>query len=60
MIGIIISVGIASVIIFIIIKLIKNSNKTGYMGKTNHCMACGRKTNLLICQFCKKNSKSLR
>ncbi len=58
--GIIIAVGIAAIIGFIIIKLIRSPKKTGYFGKTNQCIACGRKTNSLICQFCKKNSKSLR
>lgn len=58
--GIIIAVGIASVIVFIIIKLIKSPKNTGYFGKTNQCIACGRKTNSLICKFCKKNSNSLR
>ncbi|MGI0057314.1 MAG: hypothetical protein ACREAK_08075 [Nitrosarchaeum sp.] len=58
--GIIIAVGIAAVIGLIIIKLIRSPNKTSYLGKTNQCIACGRKTNSLICQFCKKNSKSLR
>jgi hypothetical protein len=58
--GIIIAVGIASVIVFVIIKLIKSPKNTGYLGKTNQCIACGRKTNSLICPFCKKNSNSLR
>lgn len=58
--GIIIAVGIAAIIVLIIIKLIRSSDKTGYLGKTNQCIACGRKTNSLICQFCKKNSNSLR
>ena len=47
--GIIIAVGIASVIVFIIIKLMKSPKNTGYLGKTNQCIACGRKTNSLIC-----------
>ena len=58
--GIIIAVGIASVIVYIIIKLMKNPKNTGYLGKTNQCIACARKTNSLICEFCKKNSNSLR
>ncbi len=58
--GIIIAVGIAAIIVFIIIKLIKSPKSTGYFGKTHQCIACGRKTNSLICEFCKKNSNSLR
>jgi hypothetical protein len=60
MIGIIIAVGIATVIVFIIVKLIRSPKNIGYLGKTNQCIACGRKTNSLICEFCKKNSNSLR
>ena len=58
--GIIIAVGIAAIIVLIIIKLIRSSDKTGYLGKPKQCIACGRKTNSLICPFCKKNSNSLR
>lgn len=58
--GIIIVIGITSVIVLIIIKLIRSSNKTGHLGKTKQCISCGRKTNSLFCQFCKKNSNSLR
>ena len=47
--GIIITVGIASIIGLIIIKLIRSSNKTGYLGKTTQCISCGRKTNSLFC-----------
>lgn len=61
MLGIIIAVGIALVIVLIIIKLIQNQDKTKYFGKTSTaCIACGRKTNSLICPFCKKDSNSLR
>ena len=58
--GIIITVGVAVVIVFIIIKLIRSSNTTGHAGNTKQCIACGRKTNSLICPFCKKDSNSLR
>ncbi len=58
--GVIIAVGVAAVIVFIIIKLIRSSNTTGHNGNTKQCMVCGRKTNSLICTFCKKDSKSLR
>ena len=58
--GIIITVGVAIVIVFIIIKLIRSPNKIGCVEKTKQCIACGRKTNSLICPFCKKNSNSLR
>jgi len=58
--GIIIACGIAVIIVMVIIKLIRSPNKTGNFGKTTQCIACGRKTNSLICQFCKKNSNSLR
>jgi hypothetical protein len=58
--GIIIAVGVATVIVLIIIKLIRSSDNTGYLGKTNQCISCGRKTNSLICKFCKKNSNALR
>jgi len=58
--GIIITVGVAIVIVFIIIKLIRSPNKIGYVEKTKQCIACGRKTNSLICPFCKKDSNSLR
>ena len=58
--GIIIAIGIASVIVLIIIKLIRSPNKTGNLGKTTQCISCGRKTNSLFCPFCKKNSNSLR
>ncbi|HEY4681556.1 MAG TPA: hypothetical protein VIH04_09900 [Nitrosarchaeum sp.] len=58
--GVIIAVGIAAIIVLIIIKLIRSPDKTGHVGKTTQCIACGRKTNSLICPFCKKNSNSLR
>ncbi len=58
--GIIITVGVAAVIVFIIIKLIRSSKMAGYVGNTKQCIACGRKTNSLICPFCKKDSNSLR
>lgn len=58
--GLIIASIIVAVIAFIIIKLIRNPNKPIFLGKTTQCISCGRKTNSLICQFCKKNSKSLR
>ncbi|MEX2193579.1 MAG: hypothetical protein WD717_09425 [Nitrosarchaeum sp.] len=58
--GIIITIGVAVVIVFIIIKLIRSSNMTGHVGNTKQCIACGRKTNSLICPFCKKDSNSLR
>ena len=58
--GIIIAVGVAAVIVFIIIKLIQSSNTIGHGGNTKQCIACGRKTNSLICPFCKKDSNSLR
>ena len=58
--GVIIAIGVAAVIVFIIIKLIRSSNTTDYVGKTKQCIACGRKTNSLICSFCKKDSNSLR
>ena len=58
--GVIIAVVVAIVIVFIIIKLIRSSNMTDHVGKTKQCIACGRKTNSLICPFCKKNSNSLR
>ncbi|MBI5859473.1 MAG: hypothetical protein HZB73_01840 [Nitrosarchaeum sp.] len=58
--GIIIAGGIAAIIILIIIKLIRSPNKSSYLGKTTQCIACGCKTNSLICPFCKKNSDSLR
>ena len=58
--GIIITIGVAIVIVFIIIKLIRSPNKLGHVEKTKQCIACGRKTNSLICPFCKKDSNSLR
>ena len=58
--GVIIAIGVAAVIVFIIIKLIRSSNLAGHVGNTKQCIACGRKTNSLICPFCKKDSKSLR
>jgi hypothetical protein len=58
--GIIITVGVAIVIVFIIIKLIRSPNKIGIIEKTKQCIVCGRKTNSLICPFCKKDSNSLR
>jgi hypothetical protein len=58
--GVIIAVGVAAVIVFIIIKLIRSPNMTGHVRNTKQCIACGRKTNSLICPFCKKDSKSLR
>lgn len=58
--GVIIAVGVAAVIVFIIIKLIRSSNMIGRVGNTKQCIACGRKTNSLICPFCKKDSNSLR
>jgi len=45
--GIIITIGVAIVIVFIIIKLIRSSNITGHVGNTKQCIACGRKTNSL-------------
>ena len=58
--GVIIAVVVAAVIVFIIIKLIRSPNMTARVGNTKQCMVCGRKTNSLICPFCKKDSKSLR
>ncbi|MCE9617711.1 MAG: hypothetical protein K8Q88_05055 [Nitrosarchaeum sp.] len=58
--GIIIAVGVASIIVFIIIKLIRSPNMINHVGNTKQCIACGRKTNSLICPFCKKDSNSLR
>ena len=58
--GVIISVVVAAVIVFIIIKLIRSPNKIGDVVKTKQCIACGRKTSSLICPFCKKDSDSLR
>ena len=58
--GVIIAIGVAAVIVFIIIKLIRSSNTTGHVGNTKQCITCGRKTNSLICPFCKKDSNSLR
>ena len=58
--GVIIAIGVAAVIVFIIIKLIRSSKMAGYVGNTKQCIACGRKTNSLICPFCKKDSNSLR
>lgn len=57
--GVIIIGVIAVIIIVIVIKLIQGPNKTNHFKKTN-CITCGRKTNSLICTFCKKDSKSLR
>jgi len=53
--GIIIVGTITIIIVLIIIRLIQNSKKEGFSGNTKQCMACGRKTNSLICKFCKKN-----
>ena len=58
--GVIIAIGVAAVIVFIIIKLIRSSNLVGHVENTKQCIVCGRKTNSLICPFCKKDSKSLR
>ena len=58
--GIVITIVVATVIVLIIIKLIRSPNKIGYVEKTKQCIACGRKTNSLICPFCKKDSDSLR
>lgn len=57
--GVIITGVIAVIIIVIIIKIIRVPNKINHFEKTN-CITCGRKTNSLICPFCKKNSKFLR
>jgi len=58
--GIIIIGTILIIIALIIIRLIQNSNKEGFSGNTKQCMVCGRKTNSLVCKFCKKNLKSLK
>jgi hypothetical protein len=58
--GIIIAGVIAAIIVMVIIKLIRSPNKTDNFGKITQCITCGRKTNSLICQSCKKNSNSLR
>jgi uncharacterized protein HemY len=58
--GVIIAGVVVAVIVLIIIKLIRIPNKTNHFGKATQCIACGRKTNSLICPFCKKNSNSLR
>ncbi|MBA0908814.1 MAG: hypothetical protein ITD33_06680 [Nitrosarchaeum sp.] len=60
MIGIIIGVGVSAIVLIIIYILIRRPKNTGYLGKTNKCISCGRITNLLVCQYCKKNSDSLR
>jgi hypothetical protein len=57
--GVIITLGIAAVLVVVIIKLILGSNIKN-SNKTKQCIACGKKTNSLICEFCKKNAKSLR
>lgn len=58
--GVIIAGVIVVIIALIIIKLIQVPNKTNHVGKTTQCISCGRKTNSLICEVCKKNSSSLR
>jgi uncharacterized protein HemY len=58
--GVIISGVVATIIILIIVKLIRTPNKTNHFEKTTQCITCGRKTNSLICPFCKKNTNSLR
>ncbi len=57
--GIIIAGTAAIIIVLIIIKLIRAPNKTDNFEKTN-CIVCGRKTNSLICPYCKKNTNSLK
>jgi len=58
--GIIITLVVAAIIVGVIIKLIQGSNVTKNLEKTKQCIACGCKTNSLICELCKKNSQSLR
>jgi recombinational DNA repair protein RecR len=58
--GVIITVGIAVVVVLVIIKLLRDPNIGKNTNKTKQCIACGNKTNSLICEFCKKNAKSLR
>lgn len=58
--GIVITVGIAAVVVLVIIKLLRDPNIGKNSKKTKQCIACGNKTNSLICEFCKKNAKSLR
>ncbi|MFB5605308.1 MAG: hypothetical protein ACE5R5_08165 [Nitrosarchaeum sp.] len=58
--GIIIAVGVAAIIVIIIIKLVQSGNGLNGSKNTKTCITCGRKTNSLICQFCKKNTDSLR
>lgn len=57
--GVIITGVVAIIIVLIIIKLICTPNKANNFEKTN-CIVCGRKTNSLICPYCKKNTKSLK
>jgi len=58
--GIIITSVVAAIIVGVIIKLMRGSNPTKSLEKTKQCIACGCKTNSLICELCKKNSQSLR
>ncbi|EGG42392.1 Hypothetical protein Nlim_0573 [Candidatus Nitrosarchaeum limnium SFB1] len=52
--GVIITVGIAVVVVLVIIKLLRDPNIGKNTNKTKQCIACGNKTNSLICEFCKK------
>lgn len=52
--GVIITVGIAAVVVLVIIKLLRDPNIGKNSNKTKQCIACGNKTNSLICEFCKK------
>ncbi|HSB82969.1 MAG TPA: hypothetical protein VLD64_00585 [Nitrosarchaeum sp.] len=58
--GIIIILVGAAIIVGVIIKLIQGSETITNLEKTKQCIACGCKTNSLICKLCKKNSQSLK
>jgi lysophospholipid acyltransferase (LPLAT)-like uncharacterized protein len=58
--GIYIAIVIIAILAFIMIKLIRNTNKTSYFGQPNKCKICGRKSDDPTCPHCKYDSKSLK
>jgi hypothetical protein len=58
--GIYIAIVVIGILAFVFYKLIRNTSKTSYFGESKRCQICGRKTQQITCQFCKKGSESLR
>ncbi|NIM25246.1 MAG: hypothetical protein GTN35_01925 [Nitrososphaeria archaeon] len=59
-IGLYIAVVIIGILAVVFYKLIRNTSKTSYFGEDKRCQICGRKTQEITCQNCKKDSESLR